>query len=142
MVRRPLEHIGVIGLIMDGIRPARVADSVIEDIRSRERGGLVELPKRDAFKVREQADRGSAGNLYSYHGGDQRNCCGDGGDERAFHGSTDVKEGGGGMSDQGENKRVLGQAKLCGEDSLNDLDKWRLRGARDEEARAERRRAE
>ena len=37
------------GLIMDGIRPAKVADSVIEEIRSRERGGLVELPRREAF---------------------------------------------------------------------------------------------
>jgi transcriptional antiterminator RfaH len=34
---------GVIGLIMDGIKPARVADAVIEDIRSRERGGLIDL---------------------------------------------------------------------------------------------------
>jgi transcriptional antiterminator RfaH len=45
---------GVIGLIMDGVRPAKVADSVIEDIRSRERGGLVELPKREKFKVGEE----------------------------------------------------------------------------------------
>src|SRR5262245_11077973 len=37
--------IGVLGLVMDGLRPARVADSVIDEIRSRERGGLVELPK-------------------------------------------------------------------------------------------------
>jgi transcriptional antiterminator RfaH len=34
---------GVIGVIMDGIRPAKVADVVIEDIRSRERGGLIDL---------------------------------------------------------------------------------------------------
>jgi len=45
--------IGVIGLIMDGIRPARVANTVIEDIRSRERGGLVELPKREEFRAGE-----------------------------------------------------------------------------------------
>ncbi len=31
---------------MDGVSPARVADSVIDEIRSRERNGLVELPKR------------------------------------------------------------------------------------------------
>jgi len=37
--------VGVLGLIMDGLRPARVAESVIDEIRSRERGGLVELPK-------------------------------------------------------------------------------------------------
>jgi transcriptional antiterminator RfaH len=34
---------GVIGIIMDGIKPARVADAVIADIRSRERGGLIDL---------------------------------------------------------------------------------------------------
>ena len=45
--------IGVIGLIMDGLRPARVADSVIDEIRSRERGGLVELPKREEFRMGE-----------------------------------------------------------------------------------------
>jgi transcriptional antiterminator RfaH len=38
--------IGVIGLIMDGVRPARVADQIIDDIRKRERNGLIELPKR------------------------------------------------------------------------------------------------
>jgi transcription antitermination factor NusG len=43
--------VGVIGLIMDGIRPARVADNVIAEIRGRERGGLVELPRRDGFKA-------------------------------------------------------------------------------------------
>jgi len=36
--------IGVIGLIMDGIRPARVADQIIDDLRKRERNGLIELP--------------------------------------------------------------------------------------------------
>jgi transcriptional antiterminator RfaH len=30
---------------MDGDRPAKVADAVIAEIRSRERGGLIELPK-------------------------------------------------------------------------------------------------
>jgi transcriptional antiterminator RfaH len=38
--------IGVAGLIMDGVGPARVADSIIAEIRSREVGGLIELPKR------------------------------------------------------------------------------------------------
>src|SRR6516164_9730467 len=37
--------VGVIGLIMDGIRPAKVPDGVISEIRARERGGLVELPR-------------------------------------------------------------------------------------------------
>jgi transcription antitermination factor NusG len=43
--------IGVIGLIMDGVRPARVADQIIDDLRKRERNGLIELPRRDGFKV-------------------------------------------------------------------------------------------
>lgn len=38
--------IGVQGLIMDGTGPARVADNIIAEIRSREVAGLVELPKR------------------------------------------------------------------------------------------------
>ena len=46
--------VGILGLIMDGIRPAKVADSVIEEIRSRERGGLVELPRRDGLKAGDQ----------------------------------------------------------------------------------------
>jgi transcriptional antiterminator RfaH len=37
---------GTCGLIMDGAQPARVPESVIAEIRSRERGGLVELPRR------------------------------------------------------------------------------------------------
>src|SRR6516162_47585 len=45
---------GVLGLIMDGIRPAKVADSVIAEIRSRERNGLVELPRRDGLKAGDQ----------------------------------------------------------------------------------------
>jgi transcription antitermination factor NusG len=36
---------GTLGLIMDGMKPARVSDSVIEAIRQREVRGLVELPK-------------------------------------------------------------------------------------------------
>jgi transcriptional antiterminator RfaH len=36
---------GVVRLIMDGLLPARVPDAVIGEIRSRERGGFVELPK-------------------------------------------------------------------------------------------------
>jgi transcriptional antiterminator RfaH len=36
---------GVRRLVMDGLVPARVPDDVINEIRSRERGGLVELPK-------------------------------------------------------------------------------------------------
>src|SRR5215467_12274097 len=48
--------IGVIGLIMDGIRPARVPDTVIAEIRGREVGGLIELappaPLRRGARVR------------------------------------------------------------------------------------------
>jgi transcription antitermination factor NusG len=36
---------GVVRLIMDGLLPARVPDAVINEIRSRERNGFVELPK-------------------------------------------------------------------------------------------------
>jgi hypothetical protein len=36
---------GVRRLVMDGLQPARVPDGVIAEIRSRERGGLIELPK-------------------------------------------------------------------------------------------------
>ncbi|MFL5038100.1 MAG: transcription termination/antitermination protein NusG [Microvirga sp.] len=35
---------GIAGLIMDGAAPARVADSIIAELRSREINGLVELP--------------------------------------------------------------------------------------------------
>jgi transcription antitermination factor NusG len=33
-------------LVMDGIHPARVTDPVIEEIRARERNGVIELPRR------------------------------------------------------------------------------------------------
>jgi transcriptional antiterminator RfaH len=36
---------GVCNLIMDGAAPAKVPDAVIAEIRGRERGGLIELPK-------------------------------------------------------------------------------------------------
>ena len=54
--------IGVIGLIMDGLRPARVADSIISEIRARERSGLIELPRREEFRMGE-AVRVTAGPL-------------------------------------------------------------------------------
>ena len=37
---------GVVRLVMDGLRPAKVPETVIEDIRDRERGGIIELPWR------------------------------------------------------------------------------------------------
>ena len=47
---------GVVRLIMDGLLPARVPDAVIDEIRSRERGGFVELLKprglRPGMRVR------------------------------------------------------------------------------------------
>ena len=63
--------IGVLGLIMSGERPAVVADSIIQDIRARERNGAVELPRRDGFKIGDQV-RVLAGPLQGhlglYHG--------------------------------------------------------------------------
>jgi transcriptional antiterminator RfaH len=41
---------GVVRLIMDGLLPARVPDAVISEIRSRERGGYVELLKPRGFR--------------------------------------------------------------------------------------------
>jgi transcriptional antiterminator RfaH len=51
---------GTIGLIMDGIGPARVPDNVIEEIRRREIDGLIELAQPPALKrgVRVQILRG------------------------------------------------------------------------------------
>src|SRR5215831_2545708 len=42
---------GVVRLIMDGLVPAHVPDAVISEIRSRERNGLVELPKLHGLKL-------------------------------------------------------------------------------------------
>jgi transcriptional antiterminator RfaH len=41
---------GVFNLIMDGTGPAKVPDPVIAEIRSRERDGLIELPKPPTLK--------------------------------------------------------------------------------------------
>jgi transcriptional antiterminator RfaH len=41
---------GVIDIIRDGVHPAKVPDRVIDEIRSRERGGLVELPKPQGLR--------------------------------------------------------------------------------------------
>ena len=41
----------VIGLIMDGPAPAHVPDSVIAEIKGRERDGLVELPKPPGLRA-------------------------------------------------------------------------------------------
>jgi transcriptional antiterminator RfaH len=41
---------GVVRVVLDGASPARVPDAVIAEIRSRERNGLVELPRPPRFK--------------------------------------------------------------------------------------------
>src|SRR3954451_22363555 len=41
---------GVSTLVMNGGGPARVPDRIIAEIRSRERGGLIELPKPPGLK--------------------------------------------------------------------------------------------
>src|SRR5262245_34105944 len=42
--------VGVAALLMDGERPARVPDAIIDGIRQREVRGLIELPARPAFR--------------------------------------------------------------------------------------------
>jgi transcriptional antiterminator RfaH len=42
---------GIINLIMDGLRPGRVPDQVIAELRNREINGCVELPKAPQFKA-------------------------------------------------------------------------------------------
>ena len=37
---------GVIGQIMDGERPARVPDNVIDELKGREHNGIIALPKK------------------------------------------------------------------------------------------------
>jgi transcriptional antiterminator RfaH len=45
---------GTCGLIMAGSGPAHVPDAVIAEIRARERGGLIELPKAPAHRPGDQ----------------------------------------------------------------------------------------
>jgi transcriptional antiterminator RfaH len=45
---------GVTRIVLDGAAPARVPDGVIDEIRGRERGGLVELPRRELARVGER----------------------------------------------------------------------------------------
>jgi len=40
-------------IILNGAQPAVVPDGVISEIKARERGGLVELPKREEFRMGE-----------------------------------------------------------------------------------------
>jgi hypothetical protein len=48
---------GCIGLVLSGSQPARVPDAVIEEIRGRERGGLVDLPKASSSPALRPGDR-------------------------------------------------------------------------------------
>ena len=50
---------GVATLVMNGGGPARVPDGVIDEIRSRERGGLIELPKPRGLRrgIRSESSR-------------------------------------------------------------------------------------
>jgi transcriptional antiterminator RfaH len=62
---------GVIRLVFDGDRPARVGDHIIAELRSREHNGLIELPKRSPFKRGDpvRVSRGAfAGRLALYDG--------------------------------------------------------------------------
>jgi len=45
---------GIVKLLTTGDAPMPVPDSLIAEIKSRERGGLVELPRRDGFKAGDQ----------------------------------------------------------------------------------------
>jgi hypothetical protein len=58
---------GVLGLIMDGVVPARVPDTVVTEIRGRERGGFVVLPRAPAFRPR-QPGAGGARRLFRTSG--------------------------------------------------------------------------
>lgn len=42
---------GVVRLIMDGLQPACVPDRVLDEIRDRERGGIVQLPQAPGLKA-------------------------------------------------------------------------------------------
>ena len=45
---------GTLGLIMDGLQPARVPDAVIAELRARECNGLIELPKPRGLRRGDQ----------------------------------------------------------------------------------------
>jgi transcriptional antiterminator RfaH len=45
---------GIVRLLVNGDTPMVVPDNLINEIKSRERGGLIELPRRDAFQVGDQ----------------------------------------------------------------------------------------
>jgi len=45
---------GVIGLLRDELGPVKVSDRIIDEIRQRERNGLIELPRREEFQIGDQ----------------------------------------------------------------------------------------
>jgi transcriptional antiterminator RfaH len=60
---------GVTRIVLDGAAPAKVPDAVIAEIRSREHGGLVELPARFKRGDRVRVTRGPfEGHLALYDG--------------------------------------------------------------------------
>src|SRR5262245_5953516 len=62
---------GVVRLVMDGLQPARVPDRIVEELRSRERDGLIELPKPRGLRAGDpmRVLRGPfAGQLALYQG--------------------------------------------------------------------------
>lgn len=62
---------GVIRVVLDGDHPARVGDHIIEELRSRERAGLIELTKPPRFQLGDpvKVTRGAfAGHLALYDG--------------------------------------------------------------------------
>src|SRR5262245_42674922 len=46
--------VGVAAVIMSGSEPARLSDRIVDEIRARERNGLVVLPERSTLKPGEQ----------------------------------------------------------------------------------------
>jgi transcriptional antiterminator RfaH len=46
--------VGVAAVIMSGGEPARLSDQIVDEIRSRERGGAIELPKCNGLKAGDQ----------------------------------------------------------------------------------------
>jgi transcriptional antiterminator RfaH len=43
--------IGIVGLLRSGDAPARITDQAIEEIKARERGGIVSLPERPRWQA-------------------------------------------------------------------------------------------
>jgi transcriptional antiterminator RfaH len=60
---------GTLGLVLNGLEPARIPDAVIAEIRSRERDGMIELPSKLCRGSRVRILRGPfTGHLAIYAG--------------------------------------------------------------------------